>query len=405
MIRKGAVFIILLLTFAVTLPGYGATVLSDTVPEYPELQAYAEIYSPLGPDLTAPEPELPDTIASRTGTYVEDDWRYRLHKGDFKHLLDPEIHWPRFVGFCLDVYRWADRVFNSHDTLYVKGDGRHGKVLLISDNWMDSYYFDPRTGPDIKMLGDIYANLGVNLKYSGMSVGYSVDMNSVFGHKPSNHKKWDFGFSCARFNIEIHLWKNEGGTYVRGFGDYDNGNLLRMPFDGLSFKAWDLHGYYLFNNRKFSMGAAYNYSFDQRKSAGTAIIGFDISSYFINFDFTKLPPELLDYYPYPLDSYRFDYRSYTLIGGYSYNWVLNKHFLLNVTLFPGIGISSSRQDSSRGRDVLAALNIKNTNALIYNYKQLFCCLKTAFTGNFFLTDDIKFFSNIQNYQLAIGLRF
>lgn len=355
------------------------------------------------PSCKTPEIILTDSIS------VSPDSRYwlKLLKEWNLNLDDPQVIWPnRFVEWCVGVYNWANRTFNSHDPAYVKPyNNYHAKVMLSSDNWLDGYNFRVNDIPSLRMLGSMYANMGIYAKYSALSVGYSIDMNSIFSGNKSRHKKWDFGFNCSRFNIELHLWRNDGGTYIRQFGHYNKGHLIRLPFNGLVFSAWNIHGYYLFNSRKFSWGAAYSYDNTQRISQGSAILGLDIAKYRVDFDFTQLPRELQDYHQFPLDFYRFRYMTYSLIGGYTFNWVWNKHIVCNITAIPGLGITSSDLDSSHGKDILLAASYKLMGGWLYTNKRLFIGAKGSLTGNAFLSGDIDFLSNIVNFQVAVGLKF
>lgn len=349
--------------------------------------------------------DLPESIDPVSGTYLESDWRYHLRKRKID-VNDESIRWPGFVDFCLDVYRWVDRTFNSTDSAYVKGTGYYGMVTLISDNWTDAYSFSTQDGPHIYMMSAPYANLGINVKYSILSIGYSVDMNAVFGNNPTLHKKWDFGVGMATFNIEAHWWRNEGGTYIRKFGDYHpDKRLIRTYFQGLTLDALNIHGFYLFNSRKFSLGAALSNSGNQRKSAGSAILGFDFSSCKVNLDFSLLPDDLKAFYTYPIDKFTIRYRSYSLISGYSYNWVINRHLTFNITAFPGVGITDTLHDSTQPQDRLWNLNFKLKGGLIYNNKRFFASARANLTGNFYLTDQMSFINVIQNYQFTLGVRF
>ena len=92
-------------------------------------------------------------------------------------------------------------------------------------------------------MSDPYANIGAYIQYMAVSVGYSVDMNNIIGHHPANHQKIEYTFNCARFNIEGHIWKNTGGTYVRTFGKYNNGHLIKRFFEGVKLKEMEVYGF------------------------------------------------------------------------------------------------------------------------------------------------------------------
>ena len=358
---------------------------------------------------------IPDSITTRMAvtdsltvpgrTYAENGWLYRLRKDHYIDTRDERVRYPRFIDFCMRVYRWADKTFNSHDPNYVKGDGRNWKAMIVSDNWTDAYTFRPHKLSPIYMLSQPYANLGLTLKYMAVSLSYSVDVGTFFSGNKPQHNKWDFGFSCALFNIELHYWKNDGGTYIRRFAEYNHGQVIKKYFEGLTLTGYQAMGYYFFNNKKFSWGAAQSNSNNQLRSAGSAVLGFDVSSYTVDFDFTKLPTELLNIYDYPFDQYRFHYQSYRLIGGYSYNWVINKHLVANISAIPGMGISVSDYSSTYGATRMFSIGGKGAAALSYYNKRFFVGVNAALHLNGFINKRMGFASVIQNYQAAIGLKF
>ena len=44
--------------------------------------------------------------------------------------LDSIAEWGRFPRFCVDVYHWGDKFFNSYDSTYVVGTGYKFNVKL-----------------------------------------------------------------------------------------------------------------------------------------------------------------------------------------------------------------------------------------------------------------------------------
>ncbi len=168
---------------------------------------------------------LPATGAEPTDSIESRDWWNLLKKGQL-NLADTTVIYPRFLGFCVNVYNWADKTFNSYDTDYVTGTGRRWKARVVSDNWVDSYYLNIEKKMPVRMMSDLYCNAGAYIQYMAVSVGYSLDMSNIIGNKPSNHKKLEFGFNCARFNAEFHYWENTGGTFIRPFGQFNNGRLI-----------------------------------------------------------------------------------------------------------------------------------------------------------------------------------
>lgn len=346
----------------------------------------------------------PGLILSDRDAEESRNWWQLLKKGRL-NLADTTVEYPRFLGFCVKVYNWADRTFNSYDTTYVAGTGRRWKARVTSDNWVDSYYLNIDKKMPVRMMSDIYCNAGAYIQYMAVSVGYSLDMSNIIGNKPSNHKKLEFNFNCARFNIEAHYWENNGGTFIRTFGKYNDGHLIKKAFPGAAQKTLGINGYYFFNNRKFSMGAAYNFSKIQKRSAGSAIIGFNFNNLDITMDMAKIPEELKPHLTINPQIYRFHYNSYCLMGGYSYNWVLNPHLLFNISAFPGIGYTQSYEDSVEKDNKLFAMTIKGQGSLTYNIGDFFVCAIAKIDGNWYNSGNFSFFSSVENAQLSLGVRF
>lgn len=322
--------------------------------------------------------------------------------------LDPKdttVVYPKFLGFCVKVYNWADRVFNSYDTTYVVGTGKKWKARILSDNWVDSYYLNPGRKMPMRMMSDVYSNLGAYIQFMAVSLGYSFDLGRFFGQTPSTHNKLEFNFNCARFNVEGHFWESYGGTYIRTFGGYNNGHLIKEFFPGARQRTLAAKAYYFFNNRKFAMGAAYNFSKFQKRSAGSAIIGFNYNNLDITMDLNQIPEELKPYLNIDPRLYRFHYNTYCVMSGYSYNWVLNPHLLFNISAFPGLGYTRAYEDSAENGAGLFAVTLKGQGSLTYNLKDFFVCAVAKIDGNWYKSGSFSLFSSVENAQLSVGIRF
>lgn len=349
-------------------------------------------------------PVDPDYKTSKSDEPETHNWWQLLKKGKW-NISDTTVEYPKFLGFCVDVYNWGDRVFNSYDTTYVVGTGRHWKARLASDNWLDSYYLNINKDMPIRMMSDMYCNAAVYLQYMAVSYGYSWNLSNKLGGKPENHKKMEYNFNCARFNIEGHYWENTGGTVIRTFGKYNNGHLIHETFPGVKSKTIGINGYFFFNNRKYSMGAAYNFSKIQKKSAGSAIIGFNYNNLDITMDLGTIPVNLLPYLTIDPQRYKFHYNTYALMSGYSYNWVWNKHLLFNISAFPGIGYTHTYEDSTDSKAKLFSMVLKGQTSITYNLKDFFICLVGKLDGNWYHSGRTTLFSSVENIQLSVGYRF
>lgn len=351
--------------------------------------------------------ESTDEVGTDTTDIAEENpnwWLNRLKKGTLA-LNDSTVDYPKFLGFCVKVYNWGDKTFNSYDTTYVESTGKRWKAILKSDNWADSYAMDMGKGMSVRLMGDIYCNAGVYLHYMALSIGYSLDMSNIIGNKPMNHKKFELGFTCARFTIEGHYSENTGGSYIRKFGKYNKGKLFKLPFAGVSMHSLGVQAYYFFNNRKYSQGAVYNFSKRQKKSSGSFILGFNYSDQDINIDFTSLPDRLLPYLTIPAKAYKFHYKNYCLLAGYGYNLVFAKNWIFNTTVCPSAGLGSTYADDYKGHQKMFSLNILAKMGLVWNINDFFLGISAKIDGSWYNSKDLSLFNSIENLAINAGIRF
>lgn len=333
------------------------------------------------------------------------DWWWNRLKGRNLDMKDSTVIYPRFLGFCVKVYNWADRTFNSYDTTYVAGTGKRWKAVLRNDNWADSYAFNFRHDMPMRLMGDIYCNLGAYLQYMAVSVGYSLDMSNIIGNKPILHKKMGTGFSCALFSVELYYNENTGGSYLRTFGKYNNGRLFKEHFPGVFMRTYGIDAYYFFNHRRYSQGAAYSFSKYQKKSAGSFIVGFTYANRNVSLDFTTLPEYLLEYLTLPVGKYKFHYNNFCLMAGYGYNLAFAKNWLYNTTVIPAVGINRCFDDSLEGKQDMLSLGVKGKMSLTWNISDFFLGIQAAFDGSWYRSSDYSLFSSVENLSASVGVRF
>lgn len=332
------------------------------------------------------------------------NWWHLLWKGNL-NMQDTTVEYPKFVKFCVDVYNWGDKTFNSYDTTYVVGTGRRWKTRIMFDGWTDSYNMNIDRKMPITLISEPYTSAAIYLQYMAISINYGVDLNNLNFNKPVNHRKFDFGFNCARFNLDIALNTNVGGSYIRTFGDYNRGHLIKEFMPGLKLTSFTTDLYYYFNNFRYANGAAYYFSRIQKKSAGSFILGFTFSYEDISMDFTTLPDNLKPYMTVSEREYVFNYYNYCLLFGYGYNWVINNHLLYNISVMPSVGLLHATEQSSQGSSKLFSLNAKGRMSLTYNKGDFFTCLIAKADGKWYNSKPLSVFSAIENISLSVGVRF
>jgi len=266
-------YIFIVVTAMVTLSAWGNDVLPDTVATADttvRLNRFQHFKEQIMQRIQDKMNEPWDTI--RDGTYW---WRAMKHgKVD---LTGKTIHYPRFLRFAWKTYKWGDKAFNSYDSAFVVGTGKNWKLMLKSMNWVDTYSGEPVPNSHIFMHSNLTSNIGVQLSFMAVSVGFTMGVTDLI-HGKGKSKKLDFSFTCARFAADAYYMENVGTTtmYYRHKTDEQKYKGSIHGFSGLKRMSYGLDVYYFFNNRRYAQAAAYCYSKYQRRSAGSWIAGINL---------------------------------------------------------------------------------------------------------------------------------
>ncbi len=367
--------------------------------------------------------ERPDSLSGcRNASSTR--WIRQLIDNNFS-INDTSICYPKFPRFCLSVYNWGDRTFNSYDEDYVVGTGKNWKLQGKSYNWLETSTLVFPKNAYISMHSDLYSDAGFSLSFMAVSIGYMWNVNSIFS-EPTKRRTFNFDFTCSRFSINYQSVSSSGGMIITRFGNFNNGHHIRYHFNDCSLDAKTLDCYYFFNHKRYSQGAAYSYSKYQLKSAGTALVGFDFTEQKINMNFASLPSGMLEQNPLGSNSYTSNYRSYSAMGGYARNWVLKpRKWLLNLTTMGAIGYRqmmdkrSDRPVESAGNPLapdvtedkhdttmesLATILRLNVGA-IYNHKAFFASFTVRGYGYLNFYNNVSHFNSIVSFTATAGMRF
>lgn len=332
-------------------------------------------------------------------------WRAMKHgKVNFK---DSTMGYPKFVMFCNKTYVWGDRAFNSYDSAWVKPTGKNWKLILKSDNWVDSYMGHPVDNVNQIMNSNLVSNIGLSLSFMAVSVGYSVCVsNLIHGGKLSN--KVDFSFTCARFTADAYYWENNNDinvTYkIKDVEGMDNGRH-KMRQSGISRKAMGLTAYYFFNNRRYAQAAAYCFSKYQKRSAGSWLAGFSLQHFDVKFDVEQMSPEMRVYFPTQADAPRILYNDYCLLVGYGYNWVLGRKWLLNITATPYVGYRHNHFHIGDNNASDVSINLRARMGAVYNHKQFFIGLQSVGDHHRYKAKSSRLVSSTLDFTALVGIRF
>ena len=322
--------------------------------------------------------------------------------------LDSIAEWGRFPRFCIGVYRWGDRFFNSYDSTYVQGTGYKFNVKVTTDSWFDFYNFMLPERTTMHMRSEPSTSIGAHLTYLAVSVGYDVNFSKLFGGPSEARQRYNFGFNCSLFAAELSYIKNDVGTRITRFGTagIDTDYKIKLPFKGINVSSWNLDTYYFFNHKRYSQAAAFNFSKLQKKSQGSFYAGVSIYTQHFDFDFSELPSEILEHLPQSWPDYRYNVKThnYALRAGYGYNWALGRHWLIGVTESPVIGMKKGFINSE-DEHVSCSLSNRLGVAVVWNNGHWFFGATGRCDIGLIYDKEHTFANAFVTGQMSVGYRF
>lgn len=336
---------------------------------------------------------------------VKDNWVKHLIKNNF-NVNDTTLHAPKFVDFCLKVYRWADYAFNTYDTTYVYSIPQKWKFMLKANRKSDQYHFNGNDKTSTLFVNtDPRTSVGFRLSFMAVGFEYMPDIDNLFKGRAIDHRRTRFSFTCSRIFAELYSNKNTGPSHILKYGQYNEGRSVNILVDGLSSNIFGVDAYYVLNHKKYSHAAPYCFSKIQKRSAGSFLLGLNFTNQRLSLDTSEFPEYLKPYNPYGVDVFTFHNYDYAILAGYGYNWVFHRNWVFNVTAMPSIGFKHYVEDTFDGPNNKLALNFRGRLALVYNVKKLFFGLHAELNGFASWSKSYWLYNQITDATLIAGIRF
>ena len=212
-----------------------------------------------------------------------------------------------------------------YDTNYVvRPDGRI--TLKVRLNQTGNTFHAKGTVNNIYSKADLSTShkttVSIGASYRGISAALAINPAKLSGA----YKDYEFNLNYYSSSISIDF------SYQRSeslSGDvWRDDNKSQLESGDVTLKVINLAGYYTFNHRRFSFPAAFNQSYIQRQSAGSWLVGVSYQGGSI-----KTNDELKARNPNAPDV-SIDVGHFGIGGGYGYNWVLGKRWLLHFSMLP-----------------------------------------------------------------------
>ncbi len=317
--------------------------------------------------------------------------------------LDSIAEWGRFPRFCVNVYRWGDKFFNSYDSTYVVGTGYKFNVKAVTNTGFDQYHFELNDGRRMDMNSDPTSTIGVHLTYLAVSAGYDANINKMFGGDVISRKRYRFGFDCALLSFETFFEDNKIGANMTRFGDHKN---LDIPIDNIDIYTWGADLYYFFNNNNYSQAAAFNYSKVQKRSQGSFYAGLSYFMQSYDFNFNHLPGQMTEMLPDWWTDHHFKVKTYNygIRIGYGYNWVFAPRWVVGASFSPTFALSRGLVNA-REEELSPSMFLRGKLSVVWNNGRWFAGITGKISTAIIPDQKTYFFGNDISATAAIGYRF
>ena len=289
----------------------------------------------------------------------------------------------------------------SYDTNYVvRPDGK--LTLKVRLNQTGNDFHAKGTVNGIYSKADLKTShkttLSIAASYRGLSAAVAVNPAKMSGA----YKDYEFNLNyySSRLSLDFSYQRS-----VSLAGDvYRDDHLSTMKSGDLTLKVVNLAGYYAFNHRRFSYPAAFNQSYIQRRSAGSWLAGVSYQGGII-----ETSDELKARNPKAPDV-SIDIGHVGIGGGYGYNWVLGRRWLLHFSMLPTFVVYNRNKMTVNGNDKEAQrmrfnMIFNERAAIVRNFSSRYFAGATLVMNNSVFDDDVVVVNqNKWRARAFIGLR-
>lgn len=225
-----------------------------------------------------------------------------------------------------------------------------------------------------------------------------------------------FGKTTSR-DLQINMLTKSAGLdlyYQRYTGFYKN-DRANQPLPGTPYpQRPDIEtrnlggsGFYVWNNKKFSIRSSYNYADRQVKSAGSFIIYGTINSFSVKGDSAILSANARQEFGEGADFIDLRYTTFSIAPGYSYNLVL-KRFFINGTAAIGPAhhwVHYQTENGTEENDIVFNSSYTIRVGAGYSGHRFFTGAGFVLQSRVLTYQDIRFENSTSVFRLLVGYRF
>ena len=289
---------------------------------------------------------------------------------------------------------------SKYDTNYVVRP-KEKWLLRAMVNQTGNYIHAKGTVNDIWSKYDLHTKknttIGLEVNYCDIAVSLSLNPAKIRGDY--DDYEFNFEYHGNRISFDVNYQRATSLT-----GDVKLGDMDHLDEEGLRMNIVNVAAYYSFNHRRFSFPAAFTQSYIQCRSAGSWLAGISYQGGSI-----ETTDALLARNPDAPDT-RIYVGHFGIGGGYGYNWVLGRKWLLHFSMLPTFVVFNRNNMTVRGERKEAQhmrfnMIFNERAAIVYNFSPRYFAGVTLVMNNSVFDDDVVVVNqNKWRARASFGLR-
>ena len=296
------------------------------------------------------------------------------------------------------------RYYNSkYDSAYVIRPEGKGLTLKVRMNQTGNSFHAKGTINGIYSKADLSTKNKTTFSLAGnyRGIGAAIAINPAKWSGDYKDYELNLNYYGSRLSLDLSYQRSESlsGDICGDRGD------KRLETDDATLKVLNLVGYYTFNHRRFSYPAAFTQSYIQRRSAGSWLVGISYQGGSI-----KTNDELKQRAP-DAPEITIEFGHIGLGGGYGYNLVLGRKWLLHASLLPTAVVYNRNKmivngENKEAQNIRFNVIFNERLAVVYNFSLRYFAGATLVMNNSVFDDkNVVVNQNKWRARAFIGMRF
>ena len=314
------------------------------------------------------------------------------------------------------LYRFFQN-FNSIDTTYIEPNHYNFAAMVQESNLFSFYTMEGRNEAGKKQRISLSTKprlkIGPYIGWHWAFLGYQFDIGRTYTSNKS--QQYNISLYSSTIGIDYIHNKNNGDFTINNTKGFGKANVKDAHFDGLKTYTNSINVYYIFNHKKFSYPAAFSQTTQQKKSCGSWKAGILFSHQKLDFDYKKLPSQLLSPENGGTGLYeelkfnKINYYDYSINFGYAYNWVFARNMLLAVSASPALGYKFAKGQNIDHKQIFSRHNINadivGRLGLVWNTNRFFAGFSSVLHAYTYRKSRFRVSNAIAMTNVYFGINF